>query len=155
MPKTLGALIRERRQKLGLTQEQLAKRVGEGVRQAEISRLEHDRVSLPRRERLERIAASLDLSIGDLLVLTGWMADEHRDTLDDGAYVSQEVLAAAVEALTAARQMMTETADLLDAAERKLARTMRTIDDGSNSQGIDSQHLGISTDLESSAIVRG
>ncbi len=151
MPKTLGTLIRERREALGLTQQQLAARVGNGVRQSEISRLEHNRVSLPRRERLERIAASLDLSIGDLLVLTGWIAED----LDDGAYVSQEVLAAAVEALTAARQMMTETADLLDAAERKLARTMRTMDDGSNSRGIDSQYLGFSTDLESSAIVRG
>ncbi len=137
MPKTLGALIRERREALGLTQEQLAGRVGEGIRQSEISRLEHDRVSLPRRERLEQIANGLDLSIGDLLVLTGWMDDEHRRSLEDGATpahildgdasVSQEVLAAAVGALEAAKLMVIETAGLLDQAERKLAESLEAM----------------------------
>ena len=36
---TLGQTIRLRRDELGLTQEKLAERVGNGVRQAEISRL--------------------------------------------------------------------------------------------------------------------
>ena len=163
MPQSLGALIRERREALGLTQEQLAERVGEGVRQSEISRLEHDRISLPRRDRLGQIAAALDLTIGDLLVLTGWMADEHRSFLnddgephpDDGAQVSQEVLAAAVEALTAARHMMIETTGLLDAAERNLARAMQDRKPGVERQAIGNRHLGVIKDHESAVSFRG
>lgn len=73
---TLGVVIRQRRCELGLTQEQLADRIGGGVRQAEVSRLEHDRVVLPRRPRLERIAAALDLPVGTLLQHAGWSGAE-------------------------------------------------------------------------------
>jgi transcriptional regulator with XRE-family HTH domain len=69
---SLGAMVRRRRLELGLTQEDLAERIGDGTRQAEISRLEHDRIGLPRRTRLERIAGALDLSLGDLLAGSGW-----------------------------------------------------------------------------------
>jgi len=65
-------MVQRRRLELGLTQEQLAERVGDGARQAEISRLEHDRIGLPRRHRLERLAAALDLSLGELLAGSGW-----------------------------------------------------------------------------------
>jgi hypothetical protein len=34
--------------------------------------LERDRVTLPRRERLARIAAALDLPLGQLLAASGW-----------------------------------------------------------------------------------
>ena len=71
-PPTLGRTIRLRRIELGLTQAQLAERIGGGVRQTEVSRLECDRVTLPRRERLGRIAAALDLPLGDLLARSGW-----------------------------------------------------------------------------------
>jgi transcriptional regulator with XRE-family HTH domain len=73
---TLGALIRQRRQDLGLTQEQLAERIGGGLIQAEISRLEGDRVRLPRRHRLDQLAAALDVPVGDLLARTGWTGDD-------------------------------------------------------------------------------
>ena len=74
---TLGKLIRRRRLELGLSQEQLADLVGEHMRQAEISRLENDHVSLPRRERLERLAEALDVPLGELLARSGWTgADE-------------------------------------------------------------------------------
>lgn len=69
---TLGAYVRRRRIELGLTQEQLAEQIGDGVRQADISRLENDRVVLPRRDRLERIADALDVPLGHLLVRSGW-----------------------------------------------------------------------------------
>jgi transcriptional regulator with XRE-family HTH domain len=69
---TLGQVIRTRRLALGLTQEELAERIGDGVRQAEVSRLECDRVTLPRRRRMERIAAALDLPLGQLLATAGW-----------------------------------------------------------------------------------
>jgi transcriptional regulator with XRE-family HTH domain len=72
MPQTLGRAIRTRRAELGWTQEDLAKRIGCGMRQSEISRLEIDRVTLPRRERLESISRALGLSLGELLERAGW-----------------------------------------------------------------------------------
>jgi transcriptional regulator with XRE-family HTH domain len=69
---TLGKVIRTRRIDLHLTQEELAERIGEGVRQAEVSRLERDRIALPRRARLEAIAAALNFSLGELLARSGW-----------------------------------------------------------------------------------
>jgi len=63
---------------LGLTQEALAERIGEGMRQAEVSRLESGRVTLPRRERLERIAAALDIPVGELLARSGWSGFAER-----------------------------------------------------------------------------
>jgi transcriptional regulator with XRE-family HTH domain len=63
---SMGELIRQRRMKLGVTQEELAERVaslGEPIRQADISRIERGRVSFPRRARLEAIATALDLSL--------------------------------------------------------------------------------------------
>ena len=74
---TLGATIRARRIELGWSQEELAERISgpDGlVRQSEISRLELDKVGLPRRARLERIAAALGLPLGELLVRSGWNA---------------------------------------------------------------------------------
>lgn len=82
MAATLGQLIRERRMDLNLTQEELAERIGDGVRQSEISRLERNRVSLPRRQRMEEIAAALEIPIGILLARSGWAGAE---TLDDAA----------------------------------------------------------------------
>jgi transcriptional regulator with XRE-family HTH domain len=73
MAATLGQLIRQRRMELGLTQEELAERLGEGVRQAEISRLERNGVALPRRARLEQIARALDVPLGVLLARSGWV----------------------------------------------------------------------------------
>ncbi|MDQ3655385.1 MAG: helix-turn-helix domain-containing protein [Chloroflexota bacterium] len=79
MVATLGQLIRERRMELNLTQEELAERVGEGVRQSEISRLERNRVTLPRRQRMEQIAEALDIPIGVLLARSGWAGAETVD----------------------------------------------------------------------------
>lgn len=80
MIKTLGQAIRERRIELGLTQEQLAERIGDSVRQSEISRLERDHITLPRRSRLELIAGALDLPVGVLLAHSGWAGAEAIDT---------------------------------------------------------------------------
>lgn len=72
----LGQVIRERRVELGLTQQGLAEVIGAGVTQAEISRLEHGRVQLPRRQRLEQIARGLNLPLGELLARSGWAGAE-------------------------------------------------------------------------------
>jgi transcriptional regulator with XRE-family HTH domain len=69
---TLGNFVRERRQDLGLTQNQLAERVGYTVRQAEISRLERGRIALPHRDRLNHLAGALDVPISTLLIASGW-----------------------------------------------------------------------------------
>ena len=71
-PNTLGLMVRQRRLELGWTQEELAQRIGDGVRQADVSRLERGGVGLPRRERLMSIAAALELTPGELLVRSGW-----------------------------------------------------------------------------------
>jgi len=84
MTATLGQLIRERRMELNLTQEELAERVGEGVRQSEISRLERNRVTLPRRQRMEQIAAALDIPVGVLLARSGWAGAETIEDSGDG-----------------------------------------------------------------------
>ncbi len=79
MAVTLGQLIRERRMELNLTQEELAERVGDGVRQSEISRLERNRVTLPRRQRMEQLAEALDIPVGVLLARSGWIGAEQID----------------------------------------------------------------------------
>ena len=74
--RTLGDAIRTRRLELGWSQEELAKRIAdhgdEAFRQSDVSRLERGKVTLPRRERLEHIAAVVELSLGDLLARSGW-----------------------------------------------------------------------------------
>jgi transcriptional regulator with XRE-family HTH domain len=69
---TFGQVIRQRRVEMGLTQEALADRVGDNVRQADISRLERDYISMPRRSRLEALAQALEVSPGYLLMQSGW-----------------------------------------------------------------------------------
>lgn len=73
---SLGHFIRRRRLELGLTQEELAERIGETVRQAEVSRLENDRIALPRRARMVAIAGALEVSLGELLLRSGWMEED-------------------------------------------------------------------------------
>ena len=74
--RTLGDAIRTRRQELGWSQEELAKRIAdhgdEAFRQSDVSRLERGKVTLPRRERLVHVAAVLGLSLGELLARSGW-----------------------------------------------------------------------------------
>ncbi|HYJ13145.1 MAG TPA: helix-turn-helix transcriptional regulator [Thermomicrobiales bacterium] len=81
---TLGAFIRRRRTELGLTQEALADLIGDNTRQADISRLENDRVTLPRRARLDAIARALQVSPGILLAKSGWEGAEAIDGADAG-----------------------------------------------------------------------
>lgn len=91
----LGDIIRKRRLELSLTQEQLSERISadnEYVRQSDISNLERGRVQLPRRQRLQRIAAALDLPLGQLLALSGWVeADRHLAASLAGAPFSAAV----------------------------------------------------------------
>jgi transcriptional regulator with XRE-family HTH domain len=83
--RTFGRVVRERRIELGLTQEELAERVGESIRQSDISRMEHDHVLLPRRDRLEALAAALEVSPGHLLMHSGWITGEESASMGAGA----------------------------------------------------------------------
>ena len=75
----LGDYIRERRVSLGLSQEALANLIGITSSQAEISRLERGQVMMPRRARMEELAVALDVTLGALLVASGWL------TVEEGA----------------------------------------------------------------------
>lgn len=146
---------------LGLTQEELAERVGEGVRQSEISRLEHGRVTLPRRHRLEQIAAALDVSMGDLMVRTGWMDEENRaavsaeseDTAGAGARDPEAIgapsLQAAADAVADAQELVAQSADALDAAEQALATAMDSLSMKPNPRGSVTPKVGVVSDWES------
>ena len=124
---TLGQFIRTNRLAMGLTQEQLANQVGEGIRQSDISRLEQERVEFPRRERLEAIAAALDVTLGDLLISTGWLEIEHAQMLEqikDDEEPDSDVLDDAMAVLSAAKEMVAETANLLVRAEGHVVSLM-------------------------------
>jgi len=112
---------------MGLTQEELASRVGEGIRQSDISRMEKDAVGFPRRERLEAIAEALDVTLGDLLIATGWLEIEHAamiEQLEDDDEPDPNVLEDAMAVLSAAKEMVAETAALLVRAEGHVSSVM-------------------------------
>jgi transcriptional regulator with XRE-family HTH domain len=78
---SLGAIVRRRRQECGWSQDDLAARmVAAGdwtFRQSDVSRLELDKVALPRRARLTRLATVLELPLGDLLEHSSWAVTTH------------------------------------------------------------------------------
>jgi len=122
---TLGRFIRRRRLELGMTQEQMAGLVGDWIRQSEISRLENDRVTLPRRERLERIAEVLQVPIGELLVRSGWIgADTALATVAPPPVplpVSPHALPTVLELIDEVKGLLDEIQTIL--RDEELART--------------------------------
>lgn len=66
----------------GAYQEQLGRRVGEGVRLSKISRLEKGIVTLPHLDRLIALARALEVSLGELLLHTGMIEAYHRAQRD-------------------------------------------------------------------------
>jgi transcriptional regulator with XRE-family HTH domain len=142
MSTSLGAFIRDRRQELGLTQEQLAERIGETVRQAEVSRLEGDRISLPHRRRMEQLAAALEVSLGELLVRSGWMKEgdalpereleRDSDPMSWQGPVPEDIddmelpeLVAMLERIGDAQDQLTAASITLEAARKKVTAEMQ------------------------------
>jgi transcriptional regulator with XRE-family HTH domain len=79
--RSLGDAIRLRRLELGMSQEELAERIGPDVRQSDVSRLERGKILFPRLERLNQIASALGMSIGALLIEAGWFTDEETSAV--------------------------------------------------------------------------
>jgi transcriptional regulator with XRE-family HTH domain len=106
---------------LGLTQEELAERIGDGTRQADVSRLENDRVLLPRRERVERLAEALDVPLGHLLVRSGWAGandDLGAETLTNAGVMDGHVNTDGVEApAPTVRETLAQIRALVDQVE--------------------------------------
>ncbi len=124
---TLGQFIRANRLTMGMTQEELAHRVGDNVRQSDISQLENDGVDFPRRDRLDAIAVALGVKLGDLLISTGWLEIEHAamiEQIKDDEQPDPDVLDDAMAVLSAAKEMVAETAQLLVKAEGHVVSLM-------------------------------
>jgi transcriptional regulator with XRE-family HTH domain len=140
---SLGEFIRERRRELGLTQEQLAEHVGEGVRQAEISRLENGGIKLPRKDRLGALASALHVSIGELLLRSGWIGEEERILLEqdpssalssdrsesDAVAASMEDLSRLLDALIAGRARLAEIDRAIEQTEMTITKVLEKMGD--------------------------
>src|SRR5947209_1318829 len=95
--KALGQFILERRTSLGLTQAQLADRVG--WTQERISIMEHGKYGMPSLPSLSRLEIALGCKLSELLAAAGYKEDEvasARDTEETGAaslHTLQQLLA--------------------------------------------------------------
>jgi transcriptional regulator with XRE-family HTH domain len=86
----IGNFVRERRQDLNLSQEQLAERVGGSYSQSDISRLERGHIELPRLGTMVSLAASLEVPVGDLLIASGWFTEGHFISTHEPAAASAQ-----------------------------------------------------------------
>ena len=75
---TMGGRIKEQRIKMGMTQEELAEKVGIG--QQSLSRMEQGKTA-PRFERLQNLADALDCRVVDLFAEPQESADFYADSL--------------------------------------------------------------------------
>jgi transcriptional regulator with XRE-family HTH domain len=101
--------------------------MGGSASQAEISRLERGTIALPRRARLDALAAALEVSIGALLVHSGWLTDAEAEAFDGGAGPLPQPRSPETEAMLAEVRFLQAT--LLAAVERVglLERTIRSM----------------------------
>jgi transcriptional regulator with XRE-family HTH domain len=67
----IGQLLRERRESLGLSQTDVARRAGSSQRQ--VSRLENNEEAMPRRDTLERFGAVLGITLAEFYRAAGVM----------------------------------------------------------------------------------
>lgn len=86
---SLGASAKRRREALGLSQVQLAERMGGSVKQSDISRIERGHLPWPRFDLLRALASGLNLTALELITLSGWMSPSELK-----AYQQQGVAAA-------------------------------------------------------------
>jgi transcriptional regulator with XRE-family HTH domain len=84
-----------------LTQEELAARVGGSYTQSDISRLERGLVGLPRLTTVVSLAAALEVSVGDVLIASGWFEDEDIVSSLTSAAAEPDALQTALSAIEA------------------------------------------------------
>ncbi len=156
MAQTLGEFVRECRETLGLTQEELAERIDQGVRQSEVSRLENDRISLPRRARLEQLAVALEVSLGDLMVRTRWMSDEGeggRQAPPAGAAPTRAGDDEVTTRLDAVEVAIADARAAVAAADDRLRSAAEALERIRNLRGIIRPPIGVIEDWESVQII--
>jgi transcriptional regulator with XRE-family HTH domain len=86
---------------LGLSQEELAERIGGSASQAEVSRLERGAIALPRRRRLEELAAALEVTIGTLLIKSRWLTNEADEQVERVPAGQQHLDASSTQSIVA------------------------------------------------------
>ena len=74
----LGRFVRDSRLRLGLSQAQLARRVGWS--QERVSVLEHGTYGLPSLPKLDRLATALDVPLADMLEALGYVVRDEVET---------------------------------------------------------------------------
>jgi transcriptional regulator with XRE-family HTH domain len=77
--KLVAKLLKQRRQQLGLSAHEVARRSGVNV--ATISRIEHAEIPSPRADSLTAIAKVLELPATDLFVSADWIPDNQLPTV--------------------------------------------------------------------------
>lgn len=75
----LGILLREQRQRLGISTPRLARQVG--TRQSTITRLEHGRFASPHPDKLARIAKALNLDRVEVFARAGYVMSDDLPSL--------------------------------------------------------------------------
>lgn len=116
MYSAIGNYVRERRQDLGLSQEQLAERVGGTYGQSDISRIERGHIELPRLATMVSLAASLEVPVGDLLIASGWFNEGHFTSMSqssgDSSNTRLELVLAEIESELAEIRELERQAEL-------------------------------------------
>lgn len=118
MADTVGKLIREARTKAGLTQEQLARKVGGGMTAAQISRAERGEDALTQ-EQLKKIAKATGVTQTSLLSAARESNPDKKKT---------DKSAAAKAAKTTAKSTAAISSMKVTAAEKKLVEAYRKAD---------------------------
>jgi transcriptional regulator with XRE-family HTH domain len=134
MYSAIGNYVRERRQDLGLSQEQLAERVGGTYGQSDISRIERGHIELPRLATMVSLAASLEVPVGDLLIASGWFNEGHFIANTDPAGVADSVKLEAV--LAEIESELAEIRELEQQAEFRARRLSAMIRDLKATSGL-------------------
>ena len=147
----LGTYVRERRMEMGLTQEQLAERIGETTTQAEVSRLERGHIILPRRDRMEALAEALQVSLGSLLIHSGWLTADEGEVVDrlptvgerNGAAVDASIL----EELAVLREVLLGSIERITSLEALIRDQVAPVERPSVIM-----HTGVFDDWESTTV---
>jgi transcriptional regulator with XRE-family HTH domain len=108
--RSLGTFIRERRRSLGLTQTELAERLG--YVQERISLLEHGKYGMPSLPALDVLAQKLEVPLADVLRAAGFPAEPP----------------VAAHAVTGSDSTVTETRQRLQGLKRENARLAHEVD---------------------------